>query len=193
MQCYLIVLSQEAVGRETDIYGLHLNLGCLSQMSAPRLLVRLVEAGGTGSAAHGVCLSVQFLRSNGRQRGQQYRPRGPSCCGADLGLQSASRIQGCDLARKTVCICLPASDDRRASRRESGLWTWASDGPQRPEDDSLAPLAPCFPPPEQAPELGAMVELGHHCGLDREQGGASCPRAAPELASDKRLRLGMWS
>lgn len=37
-----------------------------------------------------------------------------------------------------------------------------------------------------------MVELGHPCGLDREQGGASCPPAAPELASDKRLRSGMW-
>lgn len=193
MQCYLIVLSTGSRGRETDIYGLHLNLGCLPQMFAPSLLVRLVTAGGTGSATHGVCLSVQFLRSNGRQRGQQYRPRGPSCCSADLGLQSASWIQGCDLARKTVCIRLPASDDRRASRRESGLWTRASDGPQRPEDDSLAPLAPCFPPPEQAPELGAAVELGHHCGLDGEQGGASCPRSAPELASDKRLRLGMWS
>lgn len=38
-----------------------------------------------------------------------------------------------------------------------------------------------------------MAELGHHCGLDREQGGVRYPRAALELASDKRLRSGMWS
>lgn len=47
--------------------------------------------------------------------------------------------------------------------------------------------------PEHAPELSGAVELDHHCGLDRELGGASCPQAAPELALDKRLRSGMWS
>lgn len=39
------------------------------------------------------------------------------------------------------------------------------------EDDSLAPWLP-----EQAPELSVSVELGHHCGLDRERGGAGCSR-----------------
>lgn len=68
----------------------------------------------------------------------------------------------------------------------------ASDGPWRPEDDSLAPLSPCFLLQSQALELSVAVELGHRCGLDREQGGASCPQAAPELALDKGLS-GMWS
>lgn len=30
--------------------------------------------------------------------------------------------------------------------------------------------------PEQAPELSVAGELGHHCGLDRELGGAGCSR-----------------
>lgn len=46
---------------------------------------------------------------------------------------------------------------------------------------------------EPGPGTQGAVELGHRCGLDREQGGASCPQAAPELALDKGLRSGMWS
>lgn len=54
--------------------------------------------------------------------------------------------------------------------------------------------SPCFVLSEgQALELSAAVGLGHHCGLDREQGGASCPQAALELALDKKLRSAMWS
>lgn len=77
-------------------------------------------------------------------------------------------------------------------RKTVGPVVGGGDGPQGPEDDSLASLSPRLLPSAQAPDLSAAVQLGHHGGLEGEQGGAGCPQAAPDLASDEGRRSGMW-
>lgn len=89
------------------------------------------------------------------------------------------------LGQKTLGTRLPA----RVDRWRSGLWSRDSDGPQSLEDDCLVPFSSWS---EQVLEIHDALELVHHRGLDRQQGGAKCPQAAPELASEERLRSGLW-